>query len=504
MRFRSLTRPLASLALLAVVALAGCDDSDPIDPTPFCDSTANQNSLACAVQAGEVAYDTTGTTITVQDLGNGLAPRVGEVTWSDEYTYLLDGRVFVNDGQTLRIDAGTVVKAEGGVGTAASALIVARGGQIFAEGTADAPIIFTAEADDLADPADLEAQGGLWGGVVLLGTARTNTVPGVRAIEGIPTSETRGLYGCGDAFACDDADDSGVFRYVSIRHGGTDIGAANELNGLTMGGVGSGTTIEYVEVFANQDDGFEWFGGTADARYLVAAFPGDDLFDYDEGWRGRGQFFFGIHGAADGNQLGEHDGGTDPEDGTPYATPTIYNATYIGSGPASGNGDSNGILFRDNAGGSYYNSIFAEAATYAINVEDLSSGQDSRARLEAGELALRNNLFGGFGAGSDPNALFVGSGSAGSGNAWLVGYMTAGAQANVVADPLFVSVSRAPDGGLDPRPSGASPALTMARFAYPNGGDAFFTPVSYVGAFGASDDWLRGWTALDQLGYLAN
>jgi hypothetical protein len=501
-RFRLLA--LAPLALLLALAVAGCDESDPIDPvTGFCEDAANQNSLACADEAGEVVYDTAGTTITVQDLGNGLAPRADEVTWSSDYTYLLDGRVFVNDGQTLRIEAGTVVKAEGGVGTAASALIVARGGQIFAEGTAAEPIVFTSEADDLADPADLEAQGGLWGGVVILGRARTNTVPGVRAIEGIPTSETRGLYGCGDAFSCDDADDSGVFRYVSIRHGGTDIGAANELNGLTMGGVGSGTTIAYVEVFANQDDGFEWFGGTANARYLVAAFPGDDMFDYDEGWRGKGQFFFGIHAADGGNQLGEHDGGTDPEDGQPYATPTLYNATYIGSGAASGNGDSNGLLFRDNAGGYYYNSIFAEAGTYAVNVEDLASGQDSRQRLEDGELALRNNLFGGFGAGTDPAALFVGSGSAGSGNDWLVDYMTAGAQANAVGDPLLVSVSRAPDGGLDPRPAGGSQALTMARFGYP-AGDAFFTPVNYVGAFGASDDWLRGWTALDQLGYLAN
>ncbi len=495
----------ASLTLLTLLLAAGCDTGDPADPPPtaFCETTTHQHSLACAVEAGEVRYDTAGAVITVQDLGHGLAPRVGEVRWTPDYTYLLDGRVFVNDGQTLRIDAGTVIKAEGGVGTAASALIVARGGKIFAEGTATDPIIFTAEADDLDDPDDLPAQGGLWGGLVLLGTARTNTVPTVGAIEGIPTSEVRGQYGCGDAFACDDNDDSGVLRYVSVRYGGTDIGANNELNGVTFGAVGSGTVIEYVEVFANQDDGFEWFGGTATGRYLVSAFPGDDMFDYDEGWRGKGQFWFGIHAAGDGNQMGEHDGGTSPEDGQPYATPTIYNATYIGSGPASGNGDSNGILFRDNAGGSYYNSIVAEAFTYAINIEDLASGQDSRQRLENGQLQLRNNLFGHFGVGDDPAALFVSSGSADSGNDWVVAYMTDPAQGNVIGDPLFVSVSREADGGLDPRLAGGSPALTMPRFAYP-AGDAFFTPVHYVGAFDASTNWLQGWTALSQLGYLAN
>src|SRR5690606_22766402 len=120
----------------------------PADPPPtaFCDTTPHHHPPACAVEAGQVRYDTAGAVITVQDLGHGLAPRVGEVRWTPDYTYLLDGRVFVNDGQTLRIDAGTVIKAEGGVGTAASALIVARGGKIFAEGTATDPIIFTAEA----------------------------------------------------------------------------------------------------------------------------------------------------------------------------------------------------------------------------------------------------------------------------------------------------------------------------------------------------------------------
>src|SRR5690606_39227492 len=181
------------------------------------------------------------------------------------------------------------------------------------------------------DPDDLTTDDrGLWGGVILLGRASLNVAGGEEQIEGLPESDVRGTYG-GD----DDDDDSGVMRYVSIRHGGARIAPDNEINGLTMGGVGRGTTIEHVEVFANQDDGFEWFGGTVNTRYLVAAFCGDDSFDYDEGFRGKGQFWFALQAGDDAGSGGEFDGGTTPEDGQPYAIPTVYNMTLIGSGAAS-------------------------------------------------------------------------------------------------------------------------------------------------------------------------
>ncbi|MCB0260439.1 MAG: T9SS C-terminal target domain-containing protein, partial [Calditrichaeota bacterium] len=164
---------------------------------------------------------------------------------------------------------------------------------------------------DVSDPNDLDLNTrGLWGGVILLGKARINTTLGEGQIEGIPTTEPRGAYGGND-----DNDNSGVVRYVSIRYGGTDIGANNEINGLTFGAVGRGTVVEYVEVFNNKDDGYEWFGGTVRTRYLVSAFNGDDCFDYDEGFRGYGQFWFAIMGEDIGNRAGEHDGGTDPEGG---------------------------------------------------------------------------------------------------------------------------------------------------------------------------------------------
>ena len=148
------------------------------------------------------------------------------------------------------------------------------------------------------------------------------------------------------------------------------IGTDNEINGLTLGGVGTGTTIEYVEVVGNRDDGIEWFGGTVSGRFLISAFCADDGLDYDEGYRGGNQFVI-VHqdpaeGAAD--RGGEHDGGTDPETGTPFATPTFVNVTSIG------NSDSRALTFRDNAGGTYQNSIFINYGR-GIDIEDLQ-GQD--------------------------------------------------------------------------------------------------------------------------------
>ena len=149
---------------------------------------------------------------------------------------------------------------------------MARGGKIYAQGTAEKPIIFTALSDDLSDATDLgQADKGLWGGLIVLGKSTLNSpsanaVDGVITdnIEGIPVTEPRGQFG-----GSDEGDDSGVIRYVSIRHGGSVIGADNKINGLTLGAVGPGTTIEYVEVFANKDDGIEFFGGTVNTRYMV-------------------------------------------------------------------------------------------------------------------------------------------------------------------------------------------------------------------------------------------
>lgn len=220
-----------------------------------------------------------------------------DATWTSDKIYILGGRITVTSGATLTIEAGTIIKGEAGTGANATALLIARGGKLMANGTATAPIIFTSIADEIL-PEDITAGNfespnldpdinGLWGGVIVLGRAtisasddNDNDVSEIQ-IEGIPTSDSNGLYG-GD----NDADNSGVINYISIRHGGSNIGSGNEINGLTLGGVGSGTTISNVEVVANQDDGIEWFGGTVDVSNVVVWNAGDDGIDTDQSWAG--------------------------------------------------------------------------------------------------------------------------------------------------------------------------------------------------------------------------
>ncbi|HLF64864.1 MAG TPA: hypothetical protein VI603_13965, partial [Saprospiraceae bacterium] len=213
-------------------------------------------------------------------------------TWTKNNTYLLDGLVFLEEGGVLNIEAGTVIKftPRADVGNP-SALVITRGAKIYAEGTVENPIIFTAEADDVNDPFDLSpTDNALWGGIVLLGHGVTQKNGNAEVnIEGIDLSEVRGAYG-GD----DNTDNSGVLRYISIRHGGRQIVSGSELNGLSLGAVGSGTTLEYIEVYANSDDGIEFFGGAPNLKYAVVAFTEDDSYDWDEVFVGKGQFWFSI------------------------------------------------------------------------------------------------------------------------------------------------------------------------------------------------------------------
>jgi hypothetical protein len=419
-------------------------------------------------------------------------------TWSRANTYILDGRVFVTSGVTLTIEPGTVIKGRARAAQDASALVISRGGRINASGTAADPIVFTAEADNLNGNLG-QGDRGLWGGVVILGRARTNTASGTGNIEGIPTTEPLGIYG-----GTDDADNSGVFRYVSIRHAGSLLGPNNELNGLTMGAVGSGTTIEYVEVFANADDGFEWFGGTVNCKYLVSAFNDDDAFDWDEGFRGKLQFLFTIQDPSVGNHAFESDGGTTPEDGQPYAMPIIYNYTALGSGASSTNSNSIGPIFRDNTGGKVHNSLFHDFRGYAWRIETESAqSQDSARRLAAGDIMIANNIFGTFGVGTSEAALFLAPNATAGGPAptsnYTVAHVTAAAQQNRInTDPQIVAISRARDGKLDPRLRAGSPALQLAATP-PN--DGFFTATTYLGAFTTSGNWAYTWTKLGRDGY---
>ena len=419
-------------------------------------------------------------TITDDDIQAGQT-----IYWTADKTYLLDGLVYVEDGAILNIEAGTVVKAKAGDGEDASALIISQGGKIYAEGTAARPIIFTGESDDVTDPTDLPLPtSNLWGGLIILGKAPINTSNGFGFIEGITENE-KSRYGGNDP-----ADNSGVLRYVSIRHGGTKLGSGDEINGLTLGGVGNGTTIEFVEVFNNEDDGFEWFGGTVNCKYLVSAFNADDAFDHDEGLQSKMQFLFAIYDENSGNRSGEHDGGTDPEDGEPFAFPQVYNATFLGSGVGSSNADNDYTFkIRDNWGGLYRNSIFGDAPGAAMDIEDLDSGQDSKQRLDDGEIVFENNLFFDYGAGST----FADLGAHDFEGAYL-------ANDNAIENPNLGSITRTPyTQTLDPRPATDGPAYQ--NVAEINDMDPFYDHVNYKGAFGTTN-WLEGWTAVDHYGYI--
>lgn len=422
-------------------------------------------------------------------------------TWTKSNVYILDAKIYVESGATLTIEPGTVIKGRPKANPAdATALVIARGGKINAQGTPTEPIIFTAESDTLNGNLS-ENDRGLWGGVVILGRAGINTASGQGNVEGIPSTEPRGTYG-----GSDDNDNSGVFRYVQIRHPGAIVAPNVELNGLTLGGVGRGTTVEYVEVFASNDDGFEWFGGTVNTKYLISSFNDDDNFDWDEGYRGKGQFWFAIGATDKGNQAMEMDGGTSPEDGTPYAIPEIYNVTLIGSGATSSNSLSSGLIFRDNTGGKFTNAIIHDYRNYAVRIETESAqAQDSAKRLAAGDLFIRNSIFGSFGAGTGDTQLFTAPNATSGGAAPAVNYtvdhLKAVAQANKInTDPGLNSLVRTRTKTLDPRPTAASPARSGARAAP---ADGFFSEVDYIGAF-KNSNWAKGWSALSTLGYLTD
>jgi hypothetical protein len=297
---------LTLLALFSVVLITSCKKTEP-EPEP-------------PVENGNIVVTQNITTNT---------------TWTNERPYQLGGRIVVTAGATLTIEPGTIIKGEAGTGANATALIVARGAKIIADGREDAPIIFTSVADEIS-PEDIESGvfaspnldptvNGLWGGVIILGHAPISAsndqgdISQVQ-IEGIPTSDSNGLYGGNDP-----QDDSGILRYISIRHGGANIGSGNEINGLTLGGVGSGTVIENIEIVANQDDGIEWFGGSVNVSNVVVWNVGDDAIDTDQSWSGTLNNFVIVTPQGHCFEL-------DGPEGSAVAGHTLRNGSIIASG----------------------------------------------------------------------------------------------------------------------------------------------------------------------------
>ncbi|MBO6880348.1 hypothetical protein [Winogradskyella sp.] len=342
---------MKKLLLIAIVAstlvLTGCfkDDDTPIiiEETTIINNGNGNNGEDCPIVpvTGAITEST---------------------TWTSDNIYQLNQKVVVSAGVTLTINPGTIIKGSAGTGSLASALIVARDGTLNAQGTADQPIIFTSTSDNITcgqtAGTNLDQDDrGLWGGLIILGNAPCSFSGDIieAQIEGIPADDSFGLYG-----GSDPDDSSGSLRYISIRHGGALIGEGNEINGLTLGGVGAGTTIDNIEVVANVDDGIEFFGGTVNASNLLVWAQGDDALDIDQAYSGTIDNAVVVLG-----DISDHALEIDGPEGTASGSFTLTNATLIGNSVTS-NGEY--ADFRSNAQGHTEN-IYAYGFKDSSDVE---------------------------------------------------------------------------------------------------------------------------------------
>jgi hypothetical protein len=282
----------------------------------------------------------------------------------------LSGIVYITKGVTLTVEAGAKVQGKSGADVAS--LVICRGAKIVAKGTADAPIVFTSAA--------LNPQSGDWGGIVLLGSATVNqsltwkgvAVKGLTSVEGgiNDTEVGYGLAGSGDAAfpTANDADNSGILQYVRIEYAGYAYQPDNELNSLTMAGVGNGTTIDHIQVTYAKDDAYEWFGGTVNCKYLIAYKTQDDDFDTDFGYSGKVQFGIVLRDSAiadiSKSEAFESDNDGNGSDFTPKTTAVFSNITAIGPRINGTYGKGNslflaGAQIRRNSGISIQNAVFA-------------------------------------------------------------------------------------------------------------------------------------------------
>ncbi|MEM8908782.1 MAG: hypothetical protein AAGD05_13125, partial [Bacteroidota bacterium] len=415
--------------------------------------------------------------ITNADLEQGIS-----YTWTNNNEYLLDGIVFVKPGSILTIEAGTIIKGRSlpSSNDLNSMLIVTAGATINANGEENCPIIFTSEFDDLNNPNDLgPLDAGLWGGVAILGNAPVGDENAPVELEGFVGNPLT-QYG-GNA----SEESSGVFRYVSVRHSGGEVGPGNEVNAVTFAGVGSGTLVEYVEAYATFDDGIEFFGGTVNTRYLIATFCGDDAFDIDLGYRGKGQFWFGL--GDNNNRSGIEWDGAKPDENPLYSKPTISNVTLITDGPGS---ESDGINMRDGAAGNLYNSIITGHSEAGWRIETQNVAHDVYAKLVNGEIIFANNIWNNFLVGNDPNDFLVIEGGTSAQLDVFTGLFNS--NNNEVIDPLLTSICFDDLACINPLPQAGSPALSGALAL----SDPFFEVVNFRGAFG-TDNWMENWSVLD-------
>ena len=379
-------------------------------------------------------------------------------TLNSDTVYTITGIVVVDDGASLTIPAGTTVL--GSTIVQPSALIVRQGGQLFSLGTAEAPVIFTSANEEGS------RKRGDWGGVVINGRSQCNFPAGQCVGEG-----ASGPYG-GDVLD----DNSGTITFTRIEFAGYEVSFGNELNALTLNGVGSGTTIHHVQVHYGSDDGVELFGGTVDLKYILATGISDDSFDYSTGWSGRGQFWIAQQDPDDGDNGFEVDGNEDDYNATPLTDPLIYNVTLVGKGldgVGGTDGESvDGLRLRRGTGGDIFNAIVVGFGKSGIDIDNEET---------VGRLSVQNSIIA-------RNAVDVGTDSDGFQDLIYTEEWN-----NVIGvDPEMVSPFNrdSPDFRTSQVLVGATP---------PN--DGFFdVNATFIGAVDPSQttQWFEGWTTFSK------
>lgn len=430
---------IAIFAVGVALAFVGCgsdeDEADETEDEAFMEETIDVGGRQVVVLEGKLNADR---------------------TLSADYAYLLKGAVFVEGGATLTIEPGVEIFGEQ---ASNGTLIVAQGSKIMADGTADAPIIMSSDAE-IGSRAR-----GQWGGLIINGSAPTNQ--GVTFGEG-----DTGAFGGNDA-----ADSSGVLRYVRLEYAGIEFSPDNELNGIAFQGVGSGTVAAYIQVHMNQDDGIEFFGGTVNLKYALVTGARDDSFDWTDGWTGKGQFWIAQQYGDDADNGFEVDNSSKNNEATPRSNATIYNVTLVGdpSGPES----DNGMLIREGAAGTYANFIVTGFNKIGLDID----GESSIAQAEGGNLVVKNSIFfdngkGNFGDEKDDDGFDEAGYAADNGNE--------------ETDPGLT----APFSKTAPNFTPGVGANAVSPASPPS--DGFFEPVNFVGAVSPSNNWLSGWTTGDQ------
>lgn len=387
-------------------------------------------AFVCGSQAALI--EVTGTAV-----ATAVFRQSGNLHWTADNEYLLKGIILIGDGATLTIDPGTVIRGANekttkeafGADFRPGALIVERGGKIFANGTAEHPVIMTDEWDNhnpwngqtgtsvtrtwwyrngsgtlatkTGESYNYGAMGslhGAWGGLVLCGkafvnwdtvTAPANLGTATIGVEGI--DPLLGVVGGGN----DDDDSSGALTYVQIRYGGYQLASTKELNGLTFYGVGRGTDVHHVEVLNNQDDMVEWFGGTVCSKYLVAWGNGDDIFDSDAGFRGKNQFLFGVQRDNGGSKIesGASDKGMEMDGyeaaaaaGSMLFSASVWNnVTLVGAQYVDSSKRNVALSMRDNTSPQIYNGIFMDFGSKATFIENRTDVSANGITLNCGE-----------------------------------------------------------------------------------------------------------------------